>query len=141
MSMISNAMASIGHHPYYWIIAGFLACIFLNRRMRNRQRNPNRLPLPPGPKGLPIIGSTIDMPREQSWRVYDDWCKIYGLLLRYFMCRRELLIWSKQGDMAYSEVLGQSFLLLGSLRRTTDLFDRRSFNYSDRPRTPMLIEL
>ena len=43
--------------------------------------------------------------------------------------------------MVYFNVLGQDFLILGSLERTTDLLEKRSSNYSDRPRLPMLLEL
>ena len=43
--------------------------------------------------------------------------------------------------MVFFNVLGQHFLILGSMERTTDLFERRSSNYSDRPRLPMLVEL
>ena len=41
----------------------------------------------------------------------------------------------------YFNVLGKHFLVLGSLERTSDLFDKRSANYSDRMRLPMLGEL
>ena len=43
--------------------------------------------------------------------------------------------------MVYLNVLGQSFLILGSFQRTTELLDRRSANYSDRFRMPMTMEL
>ena len=43
--------------------------------------------------------------------------------------------------MIYFNVLGQHFLVLGSVRRTTDLFEKRSSNYSDRMRMPMVMEL
>ena len=43
--------------------------------------------------------------------------------------------------MIYFNVLGQHFLILCSFERTTDLFERRSSNYSDRMRLPMLVEL
>ncbi|KAF9450386.1 cytochrome P450 [Macrolepiota fuliginosa MF-IS2] len=89
---------------------------------KDRQGNPKRLPLPPGPKGYPIIGSLFDFPIYKPWLVYDKWFKIYG-------------------DMIYFEVLGQPFLILGSMKRTYDLFERRSSNYSDRPRLPMLNEM
>jgi hypothetical protein len=46
-----------------------------------------------------------------------------------------------EGDIVYFEAMGQPFLILGSLQRTTDLFDKRSTKYSDRPRFPMLVEL
>ena len=45
------------------------------------------------------------------------------------------------GDMVYFEVLGQPFLVLDTLRRTNDLFNKRSTNYSDRMRMPMVLEL
>lgn len=45
------------------------------------------------------------------------------------------------GDMVYFEVLGQSFLVLGSPKRTGDLFEKRSSIYSDRMRMPMVLEL
>ena len=45
------------------------------------------------------------------------------------------------GDMIYFNVLGQHFLVLGSVRRTTDLFEKRSLKYSDRMRMPMVMEL
>lgn len=43
--------------------------------------------------------------------------------------------------MIYFKVLGQGFLILGNLQRAHDLFERRSSNYSDRPRLVMLNEL
>ena len=40
--------------------------------------NPNGLPLPPGPKSYPLIGSLLDMPIDKPWVVFDDWRKTYG---------------------------------------------------------------
>jgi len=45
------------------------------------------------------------------------------------------------GDMIFFEILGQPFLILGSVEKTYDLFEKRSQNYSDRPRFPMLNEV
>jgi len=84
--------------------------------------NPNGLPLPPGPKGYPLIGNLFNMPVDMPWLVYDEWCKTYG-------------------DMVYFNVLGQNFVILSSLKRTADLFEKRSSNYSDRMRMPMMVEL
>lgn len=44
----------------------------------NRRRNSSRLPLPPGPKGYPIIDHVLDMPTSQQWRIYAQWAKVYG---------------------------------------------------------------
>jgi cytochrome P450 len=43
--------------------------------------------------------------------------------------------------MIYLNVLGQHFVILRSLEAITDLFEKRSSNYSDRKQTPMLTEL
>ncbi|KAF9458366.1 cytochrome P450 [Collybia nuda] len=95
-----------------------VASLFLWHFIRKRPG----LPLPPGPKGYPIIGNLFDMPRKLAWLEYDRWFKIYG-------------------DMVYFKVFGQGFLILGSRAKTTDILERRSANYSDRPSMPMLLEL
>jgi cytochrome P450 len=43
--------------------------------------------------------------------------------------------------MIYLNVLGQHFLILSSLEVISDLFEKRSSNYSDRKQTTMLNEL
>ncbi|KAF8874736.1 cytochrome P450 [Infundibulicybe gibba] len=90
--------------------------------VQNMSRNPKRLPLPPGPKGLPIIGNFLDMPVHKQWAIFGEWSKIYG-------------------DIIYLNVLGQPIIILSSTKRTTDLLEKRSSIYSDRPRMPMLGEL
>ncbi|PFH49129.1 hypothetical protein AMATHDRAFT_148315 [Amanita thiersii Skay4041] len=89
---------------------------FLNRRRRS-----SSLPLPPGPKGLPLIG-VVDIPIKAPWLVYEEWTKKYG-------------------DMIYLESFGSSMLILNSARRVKDLLDRRSAKYSSRPRMVMIREV
>ncbi|KAF8884187.1 cytochrome P450 [Infundibulicybe gibba] len=49
--------------------------------------------------------------------------------------------WAKTyGDIIHFKVFNQSFVVLNSLKRTTDIFDKRP-RYSSRPRMPMLVEL
>lgn len=33
---------------------------------------------PPGPKGLPIIGSLLDINSERPWITYQKWAEQYG---------------------------------------------------------------
>ena len=37
-----------------------------------------RPPLPPGPKRLPFIGNTMDMPNGKIWETYNRWAEVYG---------------------------------------------------------------
>lgn len=41
------------------------------------------LPLPPGPKGYPIIGNMLDIPKDLPWKTFKEWTKVYGLCLLY----------------------------------------------------------
>ena len=45
---------------------------------RKSRSNPNQLPLPPGPKGYPVVGNLFEMPREKVWLLYDRWHQSYG---------------------------------------------------------------
>ncbi|KAF5329779.1 hypothetical protein D9619_009098 [Psilocybe cf. subviscida] len=111
------------HHPtaQLWMAISILTIITLKltKLLSDIKRNPARLPLPPGPKGYPIIGNILDMPRSNQWRVYDDWAKTYGDVLSF-------------------EILGQRVVILNSLEAAQDLLEKRSAIYSDRPRWPML---
>lgn len=40
--------------------------------------NKRRLPLPPGPKGLPLIGNVLDMPQAKESEVFTEWGKRFG---------------------------------------------------------------
>jgi hypothetical protein len=61
------------------LIFGFVLLFRQLKRSTRRSGNPNGLPLPPGPKGYPLIGNFFDMPIDKPWLVYDEWCKIYGM--------------------------------------------------------------
>ncbi|KIJ38054.1 hypothetical protein M422DRAFT_88287, partial [Sphaerobolus stellatus SS14] len=95
-----------------------LSCLLLYLLVR-RLVGPKRLPLPPGPKGLPLIGNLLDIPSTRACVVYREW----GL---------------KYGDVVHAAAMGKHFIILNSLKASLDLLDYRSINYSDRPPMPML---
>jgi hypothetical protein len=72
----------------YLAVAGLLFCLWHLKNFGTRKRNPKRLPHPPGPKGLPILGAMLDIPAlsGKPWLVYDKWFKKYG----EFICTKRL---------------------------------------------------
>ncbi|EIW55444.1 cytochrome P450 [Trametes versicolor FP-101664 SS1] len=96
--------------------AVFLACLL---RLWKSPRTGSRLPLPPGPRRLPIIGNVFDMPKRYAGADF-----------------RELN--DKYGDMVYMDVLGQPMLILGTHDVAFDLLEKRSALYSDRVQSAMV---
>ena len=79
MRFNSSIMGLLETNFYQTLAASFFGCILLFRQLKkSRSGNPKGLPLPPGPKGYPLIGSLFDMPLENPWLVYDEWSKTYG---------------------------------------------------------------
>jgi hypothetical protein len=61
------------------ILAG--GCVvYLLKRILSSNRAP---PLPPGPKGYPVIGNLLDIPTEREWETYAHWSEEYGMLVLY----------------------------------------------------------
>ena len=78
-SIISPAIDLLGIYPYYKMAALFISIMLFRQLKKGRDgSNPNGLPLPPGPKGYPLIGNLFDMPIHKPWLVYDQWRKTYG---------------------------------------------------------------
>ncbi|CCM01268.1 uncharacterized protein FIBRA_03317 [Fibroporia radiculosa] len=95
-----------------------LAAVALYRILRHR----SQLPLPPGPPGLPYIGNALQMPADQSWKAFTQWAQVYG-------------------DVMHLSVMGRDFVVLSSPEAVSDLLEKRSAIYSDRPVMPMLGEM
>ena len=78
MSVNSSTIGLLGIYPYYKLAALFFSVMLFRQLKKSRDGNPNGLPLPPGPKGYPLIGNFFDMPVHKPWVVYDEWRKTYG---------------------------------------------------------------
>ncbi|KAJ7251429.1 cytochrome P450, partial [Mycena rebaudengoi] len=79
----------------------------------NRRRS-SHLPLPPGPKKLPLFGNLFGLPSEFEWETYAKWSKEIG------------------SDIIHLSVAGKSIIILSSVDVVFDLLDQRSAIYSDR---------
>ncbi|KAJ7235516.1 cytochrome P450 [Mycena rebaudengoi] len=83
----------------------------------------SKLPLPPGPPKLPLVGNLFDMPPEFEWKTYMKWSKQYN------------------SDIIHLDVAGSSIIVLNSVEAANDLLLTRSAIYSGRARMPMINEL
>ncbi|KAK2462812.1 hypothetical protein APHAL10511_005203 [Amanita phalloides] len=71
------------------------------------------IPLPPGPKPLPLVGNIKDLTTKEMWLSATRWAKQYG-------------------DVVYLHVFGQGLVFLNSPEAVSELMDKRGTIYSDR---------
>ncbi|KAI9439111.1 cytochrome P450 [Lactarius indigo] len=71
--------------------------------------------LPPGPRGLPLLGDILQL-RGPQWLTFVKWKQEFG-------------------DVFYLNAAGQPIVVLNTQKAAADLLDRRAANYSDRPRS------
>ncbi|KAJ7803823.1 cytochrome P450 [Mycena olivaceomarginata] len=100
-----------------WVVAIFLIVLYGLRWRRSR----SQLPLPPGPRELPLVGNLFDIPPERQWETYLQWSKQFN------------------SDIIHLNAAGTSVVVLSSMEAVKELFERRSSLYSDRPHLPMLM--
>ena len=76
---VSGVMEMLQFHPYL-TFAGMLMALWGLSHIGVKRPNPNRLPRPRGPKGLPILGAMLEMPplNDKPWLAYDKMFKKYG---------------------------------------------------------------
>ncbi|KII86266.1 hypothetical protein PLICRDRAFT_93731 [Plicaturopsis crispa FD-325 SS-3] len=100
------------------LLAGL--AIYLLQRVAGKAKR--RASLPPGPTGLPLVGNLFDIPTSNQWIKFAEWGKKYG-------------------DICSVTILGKPMIILNSAKAATDLLDKKSAIYSDRPIFPMAGEL
>ncbi|KAH9059541.1 cytochrome P450 [Lactarius vividus] len=70
--------------------------------------------LPPGPRGLPLLGNALQLCGPQ-WLTFIKWNQQFG-------------------DIFYLNAMGQPIVVLNTQKAAADLLDHRAEIYSDRPR-------
>ncbi|KAF9016001.1 cytochrome P450, partial [Hymenopellis radicata] len=76
--------------------------------------------LPPGPKGLPLVGNLFNFPDVEEWVVFRDLGEQYN------------------SDIIYYNVAGQDIVIVNTIEAANELFVKRSAIYSDKPSFVML---
>ncbi|KAF9228300.1 cytochrome P450 [Gyrodon lividus] len=89
-------------------------------RILESSRARGSLRLPPGPKGLPIVGNILDFPQgdEQRGEVLSRWA-------------------AEHGDVTHLNMLGTRMVILNTVKAVGDLLEKRSAIYSNRPHNAM----
>jgi len=102
-----------------------------------RRFSSRSLPLPPGPKRLPLIGNLLHVPRTLEWETYARWgkefsaCLVFGMFRR-ICCLTRRLSSGSDSDIIYVNVAGTQVVVLNSLSAANELLDKRSLKYSSR---------
>ncbi|KAH9886921.1 cytochrome P450 [Cubamyces lactineus] len=102
---------------WQFVVIALLVPLFLRTIITHRRRR-----LPPGPKGLPILGSVLELPGAFQELKFAEWGKQYG-------------------DIVYLKVFRTPTIVLNSLETIREVLERRSAKYSDRPRMTLLVEV
>ncbi|KAF5372636.1 hypothetical protein D9758_005285 [Tetrapyrgos nigripes] len=87
-----------------------LCTVYVARRLLELRKGK----LPPGPRGLPIIGNLLQL-KLDAWLPFTEWKHKYGPLV-------------------YISVGSQGILILNSHKAASDLLDQRAHIYNNRPR-------
>ncbi|KAK0492743.1 cytochrome P450 [Armillaria luteobubalina] len=98
----------------YWLITSiglFLATLLGWKRSSSSK-------YAPGPYRWPVAGNAFQVSTEQTWLQFSAWGREFG-------------------DMIYLRIFSRSILILNSTESIKDLFEKKSSNFSDRPRRAM----
>ncbi|KAI1420434.1 putative cytochrome P450 oxidoreductase OrdA-like protein [Xylaria sp. FL1777] len=107
-----------------WSLMLGLGIAYLAAILLRNQSNKARQPLPPGPKGLPLVGNLNDLPKPGALEAHHwlEHKKLYG-------------------PISSVTVFGQSIIIINDPQLAFELFEKRSSKYSSRPKQLFACEL
>jgi len=106
---------------YVQLFLASLLSVIVYRLFLRRQQP--QLPFPPGPTGQRLIGNLRDLPTQYQWLKYEKMGQDIG------------------SDILHLEFFGTHLVVLNSEKAATDLIEKRSSIYSDRPQLKALTKL
>ncbi|KAF7977286.1 hypothetical protein HWV62_4247 [Athelia sp. TMB] len=103
----------------YTNLALILGCLLFSVLYLLR-KNSKSSRYPPTPPGWPLLGNLLEMPTTEEWVQYKQWGQ------------------DLKSDIIHLNACGTHIIVLNSLETVTDLLEKRSTIYSDRPAAPMM---
>ncbi|KAF5325182.1 hypothetical protein D9619_009907 [Psilocybe cf. subviscida] len=132
-----------------------IVAIAILRQWIKSMRNPPGL-LPPGPRGLPLLENILDMPQQKEWETFTEWARRFGELRDLHRPQARLLRLDQDaiprtgvliefsngiGDIVSVSIMGRRIVVVNSAKIASEMLDRKSAVYSDRPVMQMAGEL
>ncbi|KAH8093154.1 cytochrome P450 [Cristinia sonorae] len=115
--MDTALLGRVPDNPPAILLVSLLICIILYACW------PAKYPrLPPGPRGLPVLGNALQIPREHQEKVFFKWGQQYG-------------------EIVYARLFRTPAIIINSLQAARDLLEKQSANYSDRPSFTLIGDL
>ncbi|KAI0086795.1 cytochrome P450 [Irpex rosettiformis] len=99
-----------------------LLAVCLYRYFHLRRYSGLKVPLPPGPSGLPIVGSLLHYPTSYPWFKFTEWKHQFG-------------------DIVRLHGLGNEIVILNNLECINDLLVKQGHLYAHRPVFTLAMEL
>ncbi|KAI0081475.1 cytochrome P450 [Panus rudis PR-1116 ss-1] len=106
----------------YWSATLFVLALVLSRYVYHRVLCSRKLPLPPGPPTLPVLGHLFELVGDAPWKHFASLAETYG-------------------DVMHFTAFGQNIVVLSSLEAISDLFEERHVTYSDRVTSTMFDDI
>lgn len=120
MSLLQQTLDQLQELPKFTLYSGVALLIAFVVYVTTR--DPRRKHLPPGPRGLPIIGNTLQLPTTDDVSgVIIDWAKKYGEIFRIQLGMTD-------------------YIYLNTPEAVKELMDKKSNIYSSRHAMPMALD-
>ena len=127
-SHVNNIVKSLESRDWILILVA-LAALAIVHAQRNSKN------LPPGPKGLPLIGNVLQMPRNKEWLVYNEWAKKFGAL--EFVSFTEICIqihtFFSLGPIFHVKLFSEHVIVINSHKVSVDVLEKNANSYAARP--------
>jgi len=122
----------------YLLPVALLAAVVVYRRLKHWGRS-RSFPLPPGPKGYPIIGNVLDIPRGVPlWEGILSLGRQHGESITPWSAETSTISLAPlDTDILYLNFFGKDMIMLNSAKTISDLLDKRSKIYSDKVSVPL----